>query len=215
MIKYSFLTVGILALAACGSGENDSGGGVVGSLVKSKLSAQVAARKASKSGAKPAATKPFTMADASKVKAKLIRIAVPKYNSSSLATMRANNSGYRTFATSGGQTVTLKGQSVTATRGLQNDLVARSLGSKERVYKHMNDLNHLTKQVFNCESSRLGAEKVQILDRNYTLTRIEEICRNNVMGFKNVTWVSGSGVPRKSQQWISQEIGHITIEWLN
>jgi uncharacterized protein YcfL len=214
MIKYCFLTLGLLSFSACSSNNSDNNN-VMGTVVKSKLSATIAARKAAKSSVKPASKKPFTMADATKVNAKLIRISVPAYKSSSLATQRATNNGYGTFATSGGQTVTLKGANVTATRGLRYDLVARSLGRGTRIYKHLNSLNHLTEQAFECEKQSVGNETVKILDRSFTLTKIEEVCRNSSFAFKNNTWVSSSGVPRKSQQWISEKIGHITIEWLN
>jgi len=212
MIKYGLIAVTALALAGCSSKGDEKV--TVGSVMKSQLMQVVAARTAAKSGVKPAA-KQFTMADAAKSKAKLIRVQVPVYKSASLAQLVSNNNGYKTYMTSGAQSLTLNGSEVTATRGLRHDLMARSIGNGPRVYKYLDHLNHPRKLTMDCQSTSVGTEAVQILDRTFSLRKIEEVCRSDSRAFKNVKWVSASGATRKAHQWVSDELGFIIIEWLN
>lgn len=212
MIKYGMIALTAMALVGCSSKGDDKV--TVGSVMKSQLMTVVAARKAAKSGVKPTA-KPFTMADAAKSKAKLIRVEVPVYKSASLAQLVSNNNGYKTYMTSGAQSLTFKGSEVTATRGLGQDLMARSVGSVPRVYKYLDHLNHPRQLRMDCQSSSVGTEVVQILDRTFSLRKIEEVCRSDSRAFKNVKWVSASGATRKAHQWVSDELGFIIVEWLN
>lgn len=213
MMRYGLIAIAALTLAGCSSKNSDKG--TVGPVIKAQLATVVAARKAAKSGVKPAAPKPFTMADAAKSKVKLIRVQVPVYKSASLAQLAASNRGFRTFMTSGQQSLTFKGSELTATRGLRNDLMARSTSGNDRVYKYLDDLNHTRQLTMTCESTRVGSEVVQILDLKMTLIKIEEICKGQSRAIKNVKWVSASGMTRKAYQWAGDELGFIIIEWLN
>ena len=215
MIKQTLLiAISILALTACSSKNSEKAGGV-GSVIAAQLKGVIAARKAAKSGDKPAAVKPFTFDDAAKAKAELIQIEIPRFNLSTLAQFVHDNAGYKTYLTAGQQSVTLKDAELTATRGFGHDLMARSVGDSERTYRYLDSLNHLRKFEVTCASIDAGMEEIQVLDKTFRLRKIEEVCRNKTKAFKNVKWVSASGEMRKATQWVGQDVGFIIIEWLN
>jgi hypothetical protein len=213
MIKQTLVAVTILALTACSSKNSDNGG--VGPVVQAQLKGMIAARKAAKSGVKPAAAKPFTFADVAKTKAQLVRIEIPKFKSSALAQFVRNNNGYKTYFTAGQQSITLKGAELTATRGFKHDLMARSVGGDTRTYKYLDSTNHLRRFDVTCNTTSAGTEEIQVLDKKFNLRKFEEVCRNDTKAFKNVKWVSASGKTRKATQWVGHEVGFIIIEWLN
>jgi len=215
MIKQTLIAISILALTACSSKNSEQGEGGVNSIVKAQMKTMIAARKAAKSGVKPAAAKPFTFADVAKTKAQLIRIEIPKFKSSALAQFVNDNSGYKTYFTAGQQSITLKGSELTATRGFRHDLMARSVGGETRTYKYLDSLNHLRRFDVTCETTSAGTEDVQVLDKTFRLRKFEEICRNETKAFKNIKWVSASGKTRKATQWVGHDVGFIIIEWLN
>jgi hypothetical protein len=214
MIKQTLFAITILALTACSSKNSEKADGI-GAAITTQLKGTIAARKAAKSGVKPAAPKPFTFADVAATKVELIRIEIPKFKSFALAQFVRSNEGYKTYFTAAQQSVTLKGAELTATRGFGHDLMARSVGDSERTYRYLDALNHLRKFEVNCVSTPAGTEDVKVLDKTFRLRKIEEICRNETKAFKNVKWVSASGKTRKATQWAGHEVGFIIIEWLD
>ena len=213
MIKQTLIAITILALTACSSKNSEKGG--LGPVIVAQAKGMIAARKAAKAGVKPAAAKPFTFADVAKTKAELVRIEIPKFSSSALAQLVHNNDGYKTYFTASQQSITLKGSELTATRGFRHDLMARSVGGSKRTYKYLDSFNHLRRFDVTCETTSAGTEEIQVLDKTFRLSKLEEICRNETKAFKNVKWVSASGKTRKATQWVGHDVGFIIIEWLN
>ena len=215
MIKQTLLiAISILALTACSSKNSEKAGGV-GPVIAAQLKGVIAARKAAKSGDKPAAVKPFTFADVAKTKVELIRIEIPKLKSFALAQFVRDNAGSKTYFTAGQQSITLTWAELTATRGFGHDLMARSVGGDDRTYRYLDSLNHLRKFEVSCVTTSAGIEEIQVLDKTFRLSKIAEVCRNDTKAFKNVKWVSASGKARKATQWAGHEVGFIIIEWLN
>ncbi|PIB26648.1 hypothetical protein BFP76_12220 [Amylibacter kogurei] len=212
-MKLIGLSIGVaivLSLGACSSENNVAGGGLMSDTAKQ----MIAERKAKRSGVKP---KPLSRASIANVKQSIAQISVPKAGVKSLFTMVSQNGSNRTFLNKGGKTFTIRNNKLVATRGLEYDLMAMGTsGQKMRTYRYLTPENHLAEIQFSCEFEGQTSDTITIVEKNYTLTRVEEFCKSPTHAFKNRYWISqASGKVWKSQQWISPQMGHAIIEILN
>ncbi|GHA48880.1 hypothetical protein GCM10008927_12530 [Amylibacter ulvae] len=199
-----------ISLGACSSKNNVAGGGLMSDTAKK----MIAARKAKRSGVKP---KPLSRASIANVDQSIAQISVPRAGVKSLFTMVSQNGSNRTFLNKGGKTFTIRNNKLVATRGLEFDLMAMgSSGSNDRTYRYLTPENHLAQIQFRCEFEGQTSETITIVEKSYTLARVEEVCKSPTHAFKNRYWISqASGKVWKSEQWIGPQMGHAIIEILN
>lgn len=132
------------------------------------------------------------------------------------------NGPVATWSTQDDVTISMKGGVIVATRGLGNDLMAASVpavvrqsaGSegRVRVHSYLNGEDQTVRRQFACSTAALGQETIVIVEISYSATRIRETCTSDDASFQNDYWFTSDQKMRKSRQWISEDVGYLTIE---
>jgi len=64
-----------------------------------------------------------------------------------------------------------------------------------------------------CVFEPVGPETIEIVEIDYTLIRVDEICTNARRQITNAYWVDiRTGIVWKSEQWLGPKIGQISVE---
>jgi hypothetical protein len=125
-----------------------------------------------------------------------------------------------TWATPDGATFTQRDGVLIQTRGLGADLMsaqAPSVGQLlqtgtlySRVYFFLGADDQGTRRTYDCASSIVGRESIDVLGRAHATTHVTETCTRSSGGGKltNEFWIEGSTI-RQSRQWVSGGIGFI------
>jgi len=128
--------------------------------------------------------------------------------------------GVLTWATPDGATFSQRDGVLIQTRGLGFDLMSaqapsvgqlRQVGtSYQRVYFFLGPDDQGTRRTYDCVTSSLGAERIEVLGRAHATTRLTETCTRSSGGGKvtNEFWIEGAMI-RQSRQWVSGGLGHI------
>ncbi|KNG93714.1 hypothetical protein ATO11_11035 [Pseudaestuariivita atlantica] len=128
------------------------------------------------------------------------------------------NLAYRTYATGGRQTVTIKNGFVTATRGLGGDLMSseidqslalvsrRSAGQATRVMRFLTGDDQTFEYNFDCVISVQGGQG--------GLQGMREDCRDGETTFINTYAVDRNGRIRASRQWLGNFTGYVSLALL-
>lgn len=145
----------------------------------------------------------------------IVQISLSKYGTKTVFTRAAVRQGAVTYLSPQKQTVTVQGGRVIRTRGLPFDLLETDFrNDADRVYRYLNAANNITELRVSCSRETVGTEAIEIVERSYTTTLVEEVCRSSGVAFKNRFWTQGSTI-WKSEQWIGPNHGFATIEKLN
>lgn len=222
-IRRPVLAIAMLgALAACGTGREDP-------LVVAALDL-VGSAGFGQEDAAPADVPVFTAATVppelvAQLPGPLMLLEVPAAAASSGMTRVGQNRGDATWRGPNGLGLTLDAQGVMiSTRGFGFDLMAsdagptaaaldaRRAGPVERAMIHLDGEAQQVRRVYRCYLRNEGTEGVTIAGRTARLTRMAELCRgDDGYRFENIFWVDGSGRAVTSRQWVSPEIGSVTI----
>lgn len=208
----ALILAGTLALTGCGS-KHEAPSPITTSL--KQQAEQVLAQRAARKAGKSTAPAPLTRASLAQIKKPVAQITVAKAGLKVLATQVANNNGYVNFYTKDKQSFVFNGGHLTATRGLQYDLMARDIPAGERSYKFLTPENKIGAFNITCAVTARTPDTVVIVERQYNLTLTEETCRNETRAFKTRIWRDGTGKPWKAEQWIGPQMGFAVVEWLN
>ncbi|MEO1562005.1 MAG: YjbF family lipoprotein [Pseudomonadota bacterium] len=158
----------------------------------------------------------ITRARINSISQKLIRVEFTKYGIAPLMTQVASRQGFDTYLSTGEQTITLKDGRVSHTRGLPFDLLESDFGNDSaRKYRFLRADNAVTELTASCTRQRAGQETIEIVERRYSTTLIEETCTSPAVVFTNRYWVDGSGIIWKSEQWLGPTHGFAIIQKLN
>lgn len=130
-------------------------------------------------------------------------------------------------ANDGGQVVVRNGL-VTGTRGIGNDLLSSSYaatlqgihngaGLAQRRYDLQNGLGSGDVLVLDCSFAKLGHETLNLYGLSYRTRHVQETCVAKTGDrITNDYWIEPqSALIRQSRQWISPEIGHFRLRFLN
>ncbi|MDO9639268.1 MAG: YjbF family lipoprotein [Pseudotabrizicola sp.] len=118
-------------------------------------------------------------------------------------------------------TLSFRNGVIVATRGFGADLMAadvpevspRSGGeAHSRVHTLLNGEDQAVQTRYACSFRNVGMEVIEIVKISYEATHIVESCAGGGMRFVNDFWFSGDQTLRKSRQWISPDVGYLTIE---
>ncbi|HLQ19478.1 MAG TPA: YjbF family lipoprotein [Tabrizicola sp.] len=128
--------------------------------------------------------------------------------------------GILTWATPDGATFTQENGVLIQTRGLGADLMSAQAPSVrqllaagtpyQRVYYFLGPDDQGTRRTYDCVTSVVGPESIDVLGRTHQTTHVTESCsRSSASGkLTNEFWIEGSTI-RQSRQWVSAGIGFV------
>lgn len=205
------MAAALTLLAACG---NDPESFAVARATQAIVTAKVA----------PEDAEPLTLTRASlaNVVSPVQLVSIDKRNQKALVAEVAQNNGVTTWSSVDKVTVSLRDGVVVATRGLGDDLMAatgqrpnaRSSADENytRTYTLLNGLDQASYVKVVCSVRINERQVVDIVEIRYSVRELVETCKGTDVSFDNSYWIEDSGHIRKSRQWISPEVGSITIE---
>jgi hypothetical protein len=157
----------------------------------------------------------------------VIRFELPTIDQSAIAFRAGSNAGTVTLTTVTGQTVTLRGGVIVATRGFVYDLMstdlagtagrvaARQPGPGRRANRYLDGLDAEVPLPLDCALASEGAETVTLVTgARVATTRMRETCTSGALTFNNFYWVAPGGTVVRARQWISREVGELHYDLL-
>jgi hypothetical protein len=157
----------------------------------------------------------------------VVFVSIPRFGTGVAAVELAKNGPFRTYMGADQATVTLRDGIVTSTRGLLVDLIAQDLsinprdlfrGSFPKTYtksqRHLTGESTLSTFDYNCAIAPMeNTETLEVFGKSHTVRQFTELCRRDGRAFQNNYWVEAStGVVWKSNQSVSKEVGHLTLQ---
>ena len=141
----------------------------------------------------------------------------------------ADNGGYLNYFGSGGRGLVMIGGAVAGTQALGQDLqavryhpddpvaystpVADWPGQVYRDYQYAQRSGAEYSITMACVFERLARENIEIVEIDFEVVRISEVCTNARRQFTNTYWVEPeTGFIWKSQQWLGPNLEQATIE---
>ena len=125
---------------------------------------------------------------------------------------------YLNYSSGSGQSLTMKGGLILRTNGLETGLISldvmqRPLLQKTPIldwplkqtkkYSFLKPDFSTYSIVFQCEFIIMKKENIVIVEKNYILTEVQDVCKSKNHTFSNTYWVDDTGFIWKSSQWIS------------
>ncbi|MEL6207959.1 MAG: YjbF family lipoprotein [Pseudomonadota bacterium] len=223
------LAMGLVFLTACSNEPSRDGDFALARAVATALATNIAPGLAGDGAPAQAATDPQVVNALLEQlpPGPVIRIDVGGFQQSSFAIVAGTNPPYRTFVTFTGQSLTFRGGVVTSTRGFAFDLASaqtgrapelvstRGAGENNRVYRYLTPGDDEREFPVRCEIASEGGDRVTLVSgRSFATTRMRETCQAGPFTFNNFYWVASGGRVVKSQQWLSRELGMLTVEHL-
>ena len=206
--------ISLLALAACGSDTDPaSNTAVVRSFAASALGSVKASAPASER---------MTRARLAEVLTPVMLTTIENTGHQALIAEIETNGPVATWSSVDDITISLRNGVIVATRGFGADLMAatvpavsRSSGGGQtytRVHTLLNGEDQAVRTQFACTMQNYGAKTVDIVEISYQTSHVIESCTADGVSFRNEYWISGDQKMRKSRQWISPDVGFLTIE---
>lgn len=215
-LAHGICLIGLLFLSACGS-EADTSSNSNADLLRSVAASTVARVKGSE-----AAAEPMTRARLAEVVTPVMLLTVDASGKQALIAEIQTNQGVATWSTVDDITISLRNGVIVATRGFGADLMAAAVPavlsgvgqgqSHRRVHTLLNGEDKPIRTQFTCTFRNDGSQVIDIVEVKYQATQITESCVASERRFENVYWISGDRQMRKSRQWISPEVGFLTIQ---
>jgi hypothetical protein len=129
-----------------------------------------------------------------------------------------------TWVTPDGISLTFRGGLLIATRGLGADLMIADVGQVEavlpgagnavRVHEMLGGEDQIDRLRFGCQLSVEGRQTIEIFERRYETTKVNEVCTGDGATFTNSYWIDSHGKIWKSHQWVSELVGYLDVERL-
>ena len=124
-----------------------------------------------------------------------------------------------------GVSVALYNGIVVDTRGLGNDMMSSDVSNSlkalrgefgdsfyERFQTSLSGELETEFRAFQCQISDRATTTIKISSISVPVTKIVESCATIGFSVSNIYWQSANGVLLRSRQWISEGVGHMTIE---
>lgn len=161
----------------------------------------------------------------------LIRARIDGEDVSNLLSGTSLNDRYVTFVSAFRQTITMLGSLVTSTRGLGGDLLSVAHGTNDPVASlipvadwpsavsrdyRFPDVGPEGRVVSVQCSISFGPEAtLNIVEVDYAVTMISEVCEGSGEAFTNTYWVeTTTGQIWQSSQWVGPKVGYLNVEVL-
>ena len=212
----------LVALAACGNEK--TGPGPVVSAIGAMAKGSVAKVKSRKSGEKvsgkavSAAEQRAALEQAGKP---VLLVSSKTLGQTGFLTLFDTKADVLTWKTPDGVTFSQRGGVLIQTRGLGADLMSaqapsvaqlmRAGDGYPRIYYFLGGDDQGTRRTYDCRTTVVGTESIEVLGRTHKATHITELCERPLGKLTNDYWVEGESI-RKSRQWVSGAIGYIDFE---
>ncbi|GAA5067120.1 YjbF family lipoprotein [Roseibacterium beibuensis] len=99
--------------------------------------------------------------------------------------------------------------------GTAHALAARRPAEVNRTMVYLDGELREAREIHRCRLTVEGQAGIEIVGRSHATTRISEACsRPDGDSYTNRYWVEASGTIRRSEQWISDEVGSIRLDRL-
>ena len=214
--------VAVLALLA-GCGNDKSGPNPIVSTISGMAKTSVAKMKGAKAGAKTAGksvTPAERRAKLEEAGKPILRVASAALGQNALLTIADAKGDVISWKTPDGATFAQRGGVLIQTRGLGADLMSadvpsvaqlRSGAGYQRIYYFLGADDQGTRRTYDCTTSVVGQESIEIMARSHATTHVTEVCERPLGKVTNDYWIEGGSI-RKSRQWVSSGIGYVDFE---
>ncbi|TGD67179.1 YjbF family lipoprotein [Tabrizicola sp. WMC-M-20] len=199
----------VMVLASCGSDTPHSV-----SMVRTVVGSLPGAAKAP-------APPPITRALLAQVLTPVMLVTIDSRGQKALIAEIQTNRGVATWSSVDDITLSFRNGVIVATRGFGADLMAadvpgisprRDGQAHVRVHTLLNGEDQAVQTTYACTFRTVGRETIDVVELAYQTTHVIESCTAEGMRFANGYWISDDESLRKSRQWISPEVGFLTIE---
>jgi hypothetical protein len=210
----------LATLAACG---NDRSPNPIASAVGAMAKAGAAKLKGGKTDAAPAAQAPSPealRAELAKAGQPVLLVTSQALGQTGFLTISDAKGGVLTWTTPDGATFSQRNGVLMQTRGLGADLMSAQVPSVgqllqtgtpyQRIYYFLGADDQGTRRTYDCATSLVGKEQIDVLGKAHTATHVTETCTRSAGTAKltNEFWIEGSTI-RQSRQWVSAGIGFV------
>jgi hypothetical protein len=151
----------------------------------------------------------------------VILVVVTDRNAAATLIRAGVNGDKITWVSTDGIGVILRNGFLIGTRGLGDDLMGADVngsqsalrrgGTSTRIHDYLSGTDKIVRRSFQCSFTAAGPENIEIFQRVYATTRIDESCADDVTSFVNSYWVAADGTIWKSRQWVSAIVGSLEI----
>jgi hypothetical protein len=214
--------VAVLALLV-GCGNDKSGPNPVVAAIGGMAKSSMAKAKAKQAGGQAPASAPVTPADQrAKLEAggkPVLLVAAAALGRTALLTVRDTKGDVLTWSADGA-TFSQRGGVLIQTRGLGADLMSaeapsvgqlRSGASYQRIYYFLGPDDQGTRRTYDCTSSVVGPESIEIMARSHATTHVTEVCERPLGKVTNDYWIEGTTI-RQSRQFVSSGVGYVEFQ---
>jgi Group 4 capsule polysaccharide lipoprotein gfcB, YjbF len=215
----------VLGLAACSSGQ---GASPLTKAIYAKVTTTIGI------GDEPEPTAPprqMTRADIEKSGLAMLRAKVGEGTQPQTLVAQTDNGGYVTFASQLRQSLTLKGALVTATRGIERDLLSTQVfpGDPVAFLTPVENWPESVRRVYYLPGNSPEGEKVEVIcsflkgdvgehtivQVTYPVVQMLESCQGDGFGFENAHLVdTRTGAIWRTRQWIGFQSAYVLIDVL-
>ena len=154
----------------------------------------------------------------------LLRVSIISFEATDVFVKTASNSGRTSWATPEGFGLVFEDGLLIGSRGFGDDLMGADIagasaslrrgGNHTRILDFLTGLGQIERVSFQCSTAHIRQDRLEIYERSYDTTIIEENCTGENLSFKNTYWRDSSGVIWQSRQWISPKIGYLGYQRL-
>ena len=159
-----------------------------------------------------------------KAKVPVLFVELPSGQNGTLTPYPGQGVG-QTWLGADGATITLENGQLKASRGMGDDLMGssssmpswskidRNIETYSREFAHITGNNKISKRIFSCDIEKTSSgDLIKIWGINFKVNKFEEQCFDSKLAFKNIYYVDGDGIVRRSTQRHSETLGSIFIE---
>ena len=192
----------------------------IGDMAKGGMAKMRAGKAQGAAPAAQAATPEALRAELAKAGKPILLVSSKTLGQTGFLTVNDAKGAVLTWATPDGATFSQREGVLIQTRGLGADLMsaqAPSVGQLlqagtpyQRVYYFLGPDDQGTRRTYDCATSIVGKETIDVLGRSHATTHVTETCARGggVNKLTNEFWIEGATI-RQSRQWVSAGIGYI------
>lgn len=223
----STLMAAMLSLSACGTQNPEGESTIFGQL--RQAAAPVAARVTGGGEAQPQQAAPLSAEEMAARAlaanpAPLILVTLESTGATQVMAMVGENGGMRTYMTPNEQALILRGGMLTGTKGLGHDLSvaeatnsaalirSRRAGQSTRINRYLGGDSVERPLNLNCTVALGQGQSFSFAGTGWNATQVVESCQGGGVEVQNSYLVTASGQIPISRQWISPELGYVTIQ---
>ncbi|MGR3484798.1 MAG: YjbF family lipoprotein [Paracoccaceae bacterium] len=213
-MRHLLAATALLALAACGTERSESPLGIAADIVVDRIAGARGAEPAAPAAA-PAPLPPGS-----------IVVQVPTRQAVAPMAPVGTNGDKVTFLSDQAIGLTTQNGQIIATRGFGPDLMSATGGglaaalsgstdSFTRTVERLTGGDQVEARSYDCAVTGRAPDSVTTNSVTYATTRVDVTCQAaDGGGFVEQWWMDAGGLPRRSTQWVTTQLGHIVVDLL-